>query len=162
MTDKARTFAMAAHGAQTYGDKPYIHHLETVAGILKPYGEEAVIIGYLHDVVEDTIVSIDDIQSAFSEFVADCVAILSDEPGNNRKQRKAKTFQKMAGVTDKKTLALIVKAADRLANIEACQSDNNAGLLRMYKQEHEPFARAVYRPGLCEDIWERINRAVAA
>lgn len=162
MIGKARSFAIAAHGEQKYGDRPYIEHLEAVVDILKPYGEEAAVIGYLHDVVEDTSESIDNIQSVFGEFVAGCVAIITDEQGKNRKERKTNTYQKLAGVTGKESLALIVKAADRLANIEACLAENNAGLLRMYEKEHEVFARAVYRPGLCEEIWERINRAMTA
>ena len=125
MIEKARHYAIAAHGEQKYGDKPYIHHLEAVVKILEPYGDEAKLIGYLHDVAEDTLISIKDIETEFGQFVAACVAILSDEPGANRKERKSKTYEKMLKVTGKEELALVVKAADRLANIEACISDKN-------------------------------------
>ena len=162
MIDKARSFAIEAHGDQKYGEKPYIHHLEAVVSILEPYGNEAKLIGYLHDVAEDTHVSIDEIKSIFGEFVANCVAILSDELGSNRKERKIKTYEKMSKVTGKETLALVVKAADRLANIEACISDDNEKLLDMYKNEHQAFTKAVYRSGICEDIWARINKAITA
>jgi (p)ppGpp synthase/HD superfamily hydrolase len=162
MIEKARLFALAAHGDQKYGDKPYIHHLEAVVEILKALGDEAKIIGYLHDVAEDTPVSIDEIKSEFGDFVGECVAILSDEPGADRKERKIKTYEKMSKVTGKEELALVVKAADRLANIEACLSDGNGSLLAMYKNEHEAFSKAVYRPGLCDDLWDRMKKAIAA
>lgn len=160
MIDQARTFAVEAHGVQKYGDKPYIHHLESVVNILEPYGNEAKIIGYLHDVVEDTLVSNDEVRSVFGDLVADCVAIVTDEPGINRKERKKKTYRKMSQVTGEETLALIVKAADRLANVQACLSDGNAVMLGKYQEEHDSFTRAVYRAGLCEDIWERLNQAL--
>lgn len=160
--DKARRYAIAAHGAQTYGDKPYIYHLEAVVEILGAYGAEARLIGYLHDVVEDTAVTVDDISREFGAFVAACVAILSDEPGADRKERKAKTYAKMARVTGREELALLVKAADRLANIEACVAERNTALLTMYKNEHPSFTQAVYRPELCEDIWRRLHQLVDA
>ena len=162
MIDKARVFAIAAHGEQKYGDKPYIHHLDAVVKILHAHGDEAKIIGYLHDVAEDTSVSIDEIKSEFGDFIGECVAILSDEPGADRKERKIKTYEKMSKVTGKVELALVVKAADRLANIEACLSGDNQSLLAMYKKEHEAFSKAVYRPGLCDGLWDRMKKAIAA
>lgn len=160
MLEKARAFAIKAHANQRYGNKPYLHHLEAVVANLAPYGEEAKVIGYLHDVVEDTSVSLVEIESLFGPFVACCVSILTDEPGENRKERKIKTYQKMRQVTGKETLALVVKAADRLANIEACIKDGKLDLLDMYKGEHMAFSRAVYREDLCEDIWRKINALI--
>lgn len=158
MLENARKFAIEAHGDQKYGDKPYIHHLESVVAILEPHGEEAKIIGYLHDVVEDTKVTVEEIEKLFGRFVAQCVGILSDEPGKNRKERKTKTYEKMSKVTGKETLALVVKAADRLANIEACIKDGNKSLLDMYKKEHKHFHDAIYLEGICDEIWARISR----
>ena len=89
--------------------------------------------------VEDTDVSIEDIKVEFGVFIADCISILTDEIGKNRQERKIKTYAKMAKVSGKLELALVVKAADRLANLTACFSDNNIHLLNMYKQEHEVF-----------------------
>jgi len=160
MLTTARSFAIAAHGDQKYGDQPYLHHLDAVVEILAPYGTEAQIIGYLHDVVEDTPITIAEIKAIFGEFVANCVAIVSDEPGSTRQARKAQTYAKMTQVTGKETLALVVKAADRLANIQACLSAEHASLLAIYKKEHAAFSKAVYRPGICEDIWARINQLI--
>jgi (p)ppGpp synthase/HD superfamily hydrolase len=51
---RARAFAIKAHGEQRYGDQRYSFHLEAVAELLHPFGIDAQTVGYLHDVVEDT------------------------------------------------------------------------------------------------------------
>ena len=157
MLEKARLFALEAHAEQKYGDQPYIVHLEAVVAHLHAYSDEAKIVGYLHDVVEDTNVSVTDIENSFGLFIAECVAIVTDEPGTNRRERKQKTYAKMAKVSGKTQLALVVKAADRLANLDACVANNNTNKLLMYKSEHPAFQQAVYRQGLCDDLWLKID-----
>lgn len=163
MVEKARNFAIKAHGKQKYGIHPYQKHLDDVVNILHNYGDNAKIIGYLHDVVEDTQISLDEIEKEFGELVAKCVSILTDEKDSDDEDRnsiKQKTYSKMAKVEGDEKLALIVKAADRLANIEACIVDKRFDKLKMYFEEHEKFQKAVYRKGLCDDIWERINSII--
>lgn len=162
LIEKAREFAVAAHGNQKYGDAPYLVHLQAVAKLLIPYGEQAQVLGFLHDVVEDTSISKEEVESEFGSFIAECVAVLTDEPGSNRKERKAKTYLKMSQVGPELHLALVAKAADRLANLEACVISQNVSLLSMYKNEHTTFKSAVYRQGLCEDLWQKINLIVSA
>ncbi len=157
MLEKARTFAIIAHGEQKYGNHPYSVHLDAVAKHLLPYGDNAQIIGYLHDTIEDTDTSYEDIKSEFGTFIADCVAILTDAPGTNRKERKEKTYNKMSHVTGDLELALTVKAADRLANLEACKQNDNQRLLRIYLKEHPTFKSSAYRNNQCDRIWEQIE-----
>lgn len=157
MIEKAKQFAMKWHGDQKYGDQPYFFHLCQVAGLLQSYGETAQVIAYLHDVVEDTAVSIDELRDEFGQLVASCVSILTDEPGATRQERKAKTYQKMAQVEGELELALIVKAADRLANMQSCVRTNHQRLLQTYRQEFPDFHAGAYRPQICEDIWEEIQ-----
>lgn len=155
MRDRARDFAIAAHGDQKYGDRPYSHHLDAVAEIVKGYGDHAVMVAYLHDVIEDTAVNVDEILWLFGYHVAECVALLTDEPGANRKERKKKTYAKLSQSGSE--LALIVKAADRLANVRACVADGNKKLFEMYKKEHADFRAAVYRPVICDQIWAELD-----
>lgn len=159
---KARVYAIAAHGDQRYGAHPYRHHLDAVANILAPFGTTAQIVGYLHDTIEDTDVSHADIETRFGLLVADCVAILSDEAGPDRKTRKTLTYVKMAKVDGDRTLALIVKAADRLANVRACIDDGNHDMLEKYRGEHPNFRPAAFRPGLCDVLWGELDRLLAA
>jgi len=158
MKNKARVFAVKAHGEQRYGEFPYSVHLDEVANIASEYGEQAEVVAFLHDVVEDTDIGVEEIRESFGSLVAACVSILSDEPGETRKIRKAATYKKMAMVEGDEELALLVKAADRLANMRACIRINDQEFLNMYKSEHDTFRSAAYRPGLCESIWEEIDK----
>ena len=158
---EARDFAIKHHGEQRYGDQPYAHHLDAVVALLEPYGEVAQVIGYLHDVVEDTAVTLEQIKSLFGSLVAGAVGILSDQPGADRKERKRKTYALMARVTGELEIALLVKTADRLANVQACVDHDRTDKLRMYQQEHPTFRQAVYRQGLCDDLWERLDGLMA-
>lgn len=155
---KAREFALAAHGDQRYGDFPYVVHLDEVADIARSYGETAEVLAYLHDVVEDTSVTAQEIEAGFGHFVSRCVQILSDEPGESRKVRKAATYRKMAAVDGDECLALLVKAADRLANMRACRRVGDDRFLNLYRSEYEVFRSSAYRENLCEDIWAELER----
>jgi len=179
----AREFAIKAHGDQRYGKEPdappYSVHLDQVArlvatvlegppwpGTLTGWGYDqaasAVAVAYLHDVVEDTDCTLDDVKAAFGSQVAEAVALVTDEPGKNRKERKAKTYAKLANAPTSTAglVARIVKAADRLANVRACKKNGNEGLLRMYQKEHSAFRQAVRLPGLCDALHEALDEVL--
>ena len=159
--DQARSFAIAAHGTQMYGAHPYSYHLDAVAAIAGDYGEAAVVTAYLHDTVEDTDATLAQVEKEFGSDIAACVDLLTDADGANRKARKAKTYAKLAQVSGPLELALIVKAADRLANVRACVHDQNERLLQIYRGEHEEFRLAAYRSGLCDVLWTELDALLA-
>lgn len=161
MRDKARQFAIQAHGDQRYGNRPYAFHLDAVATHAAPYGEVAQVVAYLHDVVEDTDIEVADIEAVFGPFVARCVALLTDEPGADRAERKRRTNAKLAGVGPDHQLALVVKTADRLANVTACIRDGHTRKLAMYAGEHRAFREAVFRDRLCDGLWDALGAAFA-
>ncbi len=162
MQPSARSFAIDAHGQQTYGDRPDSFHLDAVAALAAPYGEDAVVIAYLHDTVEDTEATPEDIEAQFGARVAACVGLLTDEPGAQRKERKAKTYAKLAQVNGgPNELALVVKAADRLANVRACLADRKRGLWEVYAGEHPVFKAAAHRKGLCDPLWAELDSLLA-
>jgi (p)ppGpp synthase/HD superfamily hydrolase len=154
---RARSFAIAAHGDQMYGSQPYSFHLDAVVAILAPFGEQAQIAGYLHDVIEDTSVTLQSVREIFGERVADCVALVTDEPETNRKERKARTNAKLATVSGEQELALVVKAADRLANLRMSADGKSSSKLEMYRREHVAFQKAAFRPGLCDELWNEMD-----
>lgn len=162
LVERARAFALQAHGEQPYGSRPYHVHLDAVAELVRDHGEEARALAYLHDVVEDTAVQIDAIEDAFGRRIADCVAILSDEPGGTRQERKRNSYERMARASGDLELALIVKAADRLANMRACVADGNDELLDVYKEEHARFREAARREGLCPNLWFEMDEICAS
>ncbi len=161
MIEQARKYAIDAHKGQMYGDNPYVYHLDKVVFHLKGFCDSASVIGYLHDVVEDTDRSVQDIELQFGALVATAVSIVSDESGKNRKERKKKTYAKMALVVNPdEQIALIVKTADRLANLQECVATSNSRLLRIYMEEHPTFSHSVYRQGLCDNLWTMLNSLV--
>ena len=153
----ARAYAVAMHGAQRYGDYPYVHHLDAVVAVLAPYGAEAQTIGYLHDVVEDTDATVDDVRQRFGDLAAACVALLSDAPGATRKERKAKTYAKLALVSGPEELALLVKVADRLSNVRSCVADDLGDLWETYRGEQQAFKSAAFRAGQCDALWLELD-----
>ena len=160
MIQRARDFAIQHHGDQKYGDQPYSFHLDWVVSLLEPYGETAQVIGYLHDVVEDTHITVADIEATFNEFIANAVAVVSDQPGATREEKKAKTYALMAEVQGDLEIALVVKTADRLANVLASVKFNRDDKLAMYQEEHAQFHAAAYRPGLCDELWTQLNQLI--
>lgn len=160
--NRARAFAVAAHGEQRYGDQLYSVHLNAVADILAPFGEEAQVVGYLHDVAEDTDVSLEMIRAEFGERVSKLVALVTDEPGANRRERKARTNVKLAAISAEDALAMVVKAADRLANLRASSGSGTDSKLGMYRREHPVFRQAAYRPGVCDDLWREIEAIIGS
>lgn len=156
--DEARAFAEQAHRDQRYGDEPYVVHLDAVADLLTPYGDEARTIGYLHDVLEDTETTFEEIRDRFGDHVAQCVMLVTDEAGINRKARKARTNAKLASIDEEYQTALIVKAADRLANLRQSARETTGSKLSMYRHEHDAFRNAVFRPGLCDEFWNEMEQ----
>lgn len=128
---------------------------------MKPFGETALVLALLHDVVEDTRVSLEEIRSCFGPFVADCVSLLTDAPGATRQERKTITYARLAAVSGPTELALVVKVADRLANVTACQTDAKRFLLDMYRGEQPAFHGAAYRAGLCDGLWKLLEDQLA-
>ena len=122
MVERARVFATAAHAAvgqvRKYTFEPYIVHPTEVASIVAtvPHTDEMLAAAYLHDTVEDTGVTILDIQIEFGNEVASLVSWLTDvsrpEDGN-RAVRKARDREHIAMAP---AGAQTVKLADLIAN----------------------------------------------
>lgn len=122
LTEKALEFATLAHGSvsqlRKYTGEDYIVHPIEVASIVKKYGgdEIAIASAYLHDVVEDTDVTIDDVRFMFGDDVADVVDGLTDvsvPSDGNRKVRKAIDRKHSASAS---RTAQFVKLADIVSN----------------------------------------------
>ena len=120
--ERARTFAIAAHAAvgqlRKYTHEPYWVHPAEVVSIVRsvPHTEAMLAAAWLHDVVEDTGVTIETVRAEFGEEVADLVAWLTDvsrpEDGN-RAHRKARDREHTAAAPAE---AQTVKFADMISN----------------------------------------------
>ena len=139
---EAAYLAISQHGTQTYDGHPYYYHLEQVVDVLKEFGfteDVYVISGYLHDTLEDTSISYNDIKKQFGLDVAEIVYAVTDELGRNRKERKYKTYPKIKINED----AIIVKLADRIANVRNSLK-HKPEMAEMYVKEFEIFKGELY------------------
>ncbi len=123
LLNRAYVFAMKAHGSQlrASGD-PYFHHPVEVAGILAQYRLDSATIatGLLHDVVEDTGVSIEEIARLFGRTVArlvDGVTKLHKLQLQSVHSAQAENFRKLLLAMSDDIRVLLVKLADRLHNM---------------------------------------------
>lgn len=169
---QALEFATQAHGDQTYGaDLSYSTHLVDVVVILNEFGYteaagevEMLVAAYLHDVVEDTEVTEEQVAERFGVNVARMVRFCTDEPGHNRKTRKTNTYARCRADLNKEPWVYlrgsIVKLADRLANIRNCHA-HRPDLLHMYWKEKDTFRQALKVSGVAEPMWAEYDRLLA-
>jgi (p)ppGpp synthase/HD superfamily hydrolase len=154
-------FALLKHGDQKYGDFPYSKHLQDVVRIVEAFSknfsdnELKILIpaAWLHDVLEDTRTTMDELDYYFGYRVADLVFAVTDEPGKNRKERKLNTYAKIRN----NSLAIGLKLADRIANVENCLQLKNIGLLEMYRKEHEEFKKQLKFKDEYQDMWDHLD-----
>jgi len=152
---KAREFAADAHLGQEYDGGPYTKHLYAVVNVLARFGvndEELQMAAWLHDTVEDTDVSLEEIEELFGARVRDLVWRVTNEPGKNRKERHVKTYVKIKASKD----AVVLKLADRIANVEA-SIEHEQDFLNMYKKEFQGFKEALYTTGENEAMWSHLT-----
>ena len=119
----AYVFAMKAHGSQkrASGD-PYFSHPIEVAGILTSYRVDSATIetALLHDTIEDTVATLEDIRSHFGNEVAqlvDGVTKLTRIEFQSDRAKQAENFRKLVLAMSEDIRVLLVKLADRLHNM---------------------------------------------
>lgn len=140
LIEKARIFATAAHGAvsqvRKYTHEPYIVHPREVAGIVSLHGGTAEMIAaaWLHDVVEDTGVTIDTIRTEFGEQVSELVGWLTDvsrpEHGNRAVRKAIDRAHTAAASSDAQT----IKLCDLISNCNSIMK-HDAAFAKIYFEE---------------------------
>lgn len=161
IVELAREFATSRHAGKMYNGKyPYIKHLEAVDNVGMRFGDMDDIdrcINWLHDIIEDTNTTYEELEDLFGHEVAEAVDSLSEPSGGNRKWRHAQTYPKIRN----NHRALCAKLRDRIANVEA------GGKLQMYQKEHESFKAALYHlddtmPNTCvvSRMWAHLDSLI--
>lgn len=160
VVDRARRLALAAHGEQRYGAEPYRVHLEHVEEVLMRFPHDDVMraAAWLHDTVEDTPLTLEEVAREVGDEVAAIVAAVTDEPGASRKVRKAATLVKLAAAG---AAARAVKLADRIANVEASIAHGRGDLYAMYAGEHADFRAALHVAGELDPQWAHLDGLLA-
>src|SRR5690349_11353252 len=121
--NRAYVYSMKAHGAQlrASGD-PYFSHPIEVAGLLAQMklDSASIVTGLLHDTVEDTVATLDDIERRFGPEIGrlvDGVTKLSRLELQSDQTKQAENFRKLVLAMSEDIRVLLVKLADRLHNM---------------------------------------------
>jgi guanosine-3',5'-bis(diphosphate) 3'-pyrophosphohydrolase len=113
----AMEFARMAHAGQVrkYTGNPYVDHLAEVAGIVATVDQrpETIATAWLHDIVEDTPITPEDVEREFGTAVAQGVSWLSDLERGNRAERKAMSRNRLAQAPG---WVQSIKCADLISN----------------------------------------------
>lgn len=128
MIHEAIIFAACAHeGQKRKGTNvPYIVHPFEVAQILTDAGgsESLVCAGLLHDTVEDTGVTLEEIQSKFGGEVAALVGLMTEEKSLSWEDRKQQAIDAVDDAMSREAKMLV--CADKLSNLRSIQRDMDA------------------------------------
>ena len=152
--ERAYKFAYAAHdGVTRASGEPYITHPVAVAEILAEMklDHEAIAAALLHDVLEDTDVTHQEIADAFNPSVAELVegvTKLDKFNFENREQAQAENIRKMLIAMSKDFRVMLIKLADRVHNMRTLDSLRLDKRRRIARETFEIFTPIADRLGL--------------
>ena len=161
MINRAYVFSVQKHGSQkrASGD-PYFSHPIEVAGILTDFNldDQTIVTALLHDTIEDTLVTYDEIESAFGKDVArmvDGVTKLSKIEAMSENERAAENLRKFLLAMSDDIRVLLVKLADRLHNMRTLHFIKNEGKRRrIAKETMDIYAPLAERIGMYDFMRE--------
>lgn len=150
---RAAAVARDAHKGQTrkYSGRPYITHPGRVAAQastlhrLTGATEALVAAAWLHDTVEDTDLTLDDIKESFGEEIASIVHGLTNQfdkaahPGMNRRQRKQAEVERLSKTSYE---VKVLKMLDRIDNLREMAADDEK-FLKLYLHESRDLLTAL-------------------
>jgi len=153
--NRAYVYSMKAHGAQlrASGD-PYFSHPVEVAGILAQMklDSASIVTGLLHDTVEDTIATLDDIEGLFGHEIGrlvDGVTKLSRIELQSDQTKQAENFRKLVLAMSEDIRVLLVKLADRLHNMQTLRFiKNDEKRRRIARETMDIYAPLAERLGM--------------
>ena len=182
---KAYALARTAHEGQfRKGGDPYIMHPVAVATIIAEdfmMDANSVAAGFLHDVVEDTDTTIDDIRREFGDDVAFLVQVVtkpkSHAPGQADLAKQENNFRQLLDSMRRDIRAVLIKLADRLHNMRSLGSMQPVKQMKIAGETDFFYAPFANRLGLnnlrrelenlsfrfrCPERYERLRRALEA
>jgi GTP diphosphokinase / guanosine-3',5'-bis(diphosphate) 3'-diphosphatase len=161
LLNRAYVFSMQKHGSQlrASGDPYYSHPIE-VAGILTDLqlDDETIVTAILHDTIEDTLTTKEEIEAKFGANVArlvDGVTKLSKIEAMSDNERAAENLRKFLLATSDDLRVLLVKLADRLHNMRTLHFiKDEAKRRRIAKETMDIYAPLAERIGMYEFMKE--------
>ncbi|QLE55875.1 bifunctional (p)ppGpp synthetase/guanosine-3',5'-bis(diphosphate) 3'-pyrophosphohydrolase [Nostoc sp. TCL26-01] len=157
---RAFDFAYQLHqGQYRKSGELYISHPVAVAGLLRDLGGSPAMIaaGFLHDVVEDTDVTIEQIEELFGPEVrrlVEGVTKLSKINFTSKTESQAENFRRMFLAMAQDIRVIVVKLADRLHNMRTLQYMSEDSRRRSAQETRDIFAPLANRLGIWRIKWE--------
>ncbi len=154
LIQKAYIYAASAHAGQVrLSGEPYLSHPLAVADTLADMGfdEPTIAAGLLHDTVEDTDVTIDDIAENFGDECADIVdgvTKISRIPFDSKEEAQAENIRKMILAMSHDMRVIMVKLADRLHNMSTLDFQKAYKQKRIAQETMDIYAPLANRLGL--------------
>lgn len=150
LEENAKNFALNCHQSTNhfYDGYPYEFHLNMVVETAKKFinivpekNREMVLAAcWIHDTIEDTRVTYNDVKHALGEELAEIAFALTNEKGKTRKERANEKYYQ--GIRDT-PFASFVKICDRIANAEYSRTQESS-MANAYKKEFEQFEHSLY------------------
>ncbi len=178
---KAYVFAAKAHQGQTrHSGEPYLVHPMEVAGILAKMKLDvpSVVTALLHDTVEDTFATIEEIERFFGsevKLLVDGVTKLSKIHFTSQAQKQAENFRKMLMAMAQDIRVILIKLADRLHNMRTLEHLPEEKRIAIAEETIDIYAPLANRLGIQEikveledlalkflkpDLWKNIDEQV--
>ncbi len=152
--DRAYVYSARVHDGQVrLSGEPYLSHPLEVAGILADMklDLDSVAAGLLHDVIEDTYASPEEVLSMFGQdifHIVSGVTKLSTLPFHNSQERHAESIRKMILAMADDIRVVLIKLSDRLHNMRTLQFHNEHKRVQIAQETHDIYAPIAGRLGI--------------
>src|SRR5438552_7663371 len=160
LLERAYRFSERAHEGQKRlsGDR-YVSHCVEVAKILVDLQLDSTTVasGLIHDVVEDTAVTVDDIEAEFGKEIAEIVDGLTkigNLPMNSTQDRQVENYRKLLLSIAKDARVILIKLADRLHNMRTLDWLPPEKRRRIAQETRDLYAPLAHRFGMAKLRWE--------
>ena len=157
---RAYQFSERAHaGQKRLSGEAYVSHCVEVAKILADLQLDTITVasGLIHDVVEDTEITIADIEREFGKEVAqivDGLTKIGNLPLNSMQERQVENYRKLLLSIAKDLRVILIKLADRLHNMRTLDYLSDEKRRRIAQETRDLYAPLAYRFGMARMRWE--------